>query len=66
MDVSGTQPLACKAEVGEAYSGTEQGGSGCPYIRADLLFSGTISTAIRVRDMDPDIAYAEGAGRITP
>ena len=54
---SGTQPLRCQEEVGAADSGTEQGGSGCLDIRADLLGGGTIGPAIWVKDVDPDTAY---------
>ena len=62
----GPQPPARQSEVGAADSGTEQGGSRCPYIRADLLGSGTIGPTIWVRDIVPDTAYAEGDGQIPP
>ena len=48
--------------MGAAGTGIEQGGIGCPDIGEDLLVGGTIGPAIRVRDMDPDTAYADGAG----
>ena len=46
--------------------GTEQGGSGIPDIGEDLHGGGTIGTAIQVRDMGPDTAYAEDSRRIPP
>ena len=52
--------------MGAADSGTEKGGSGCLDIREDIFGSGTIGTDIQVRDMGPDLAYAEGAGQISP
>ena len=63
---SGAQPQACQAEVGAADSGIKHGGSGCPYIGTYLLGCGKIGPAIRVRDMGPDIAYAEGVRRFPP
>ena len=57
---------ALQTEVGAADSYTDQGGSGCPDIRTDLLGSGALGPAVRVRDMGPDTAYEEGIGRITP
>ena len=51
---------------GRGYSGNEKGGSRCTEIGAYLLGCGKISPAIRVRDMGPEPAYAEGAGRIPP
>ena len=42
----------------------EQGGSGCPDIGTDLLGGSAIGNAVRVRDMGPDTAHEEGAGRI--
>ena len=66
MAGSGTKPLARQAEVGAAKLGTEQGGRGCPDIGAYLLGGGTIGTTIRIIDMGPDTAYAEGTGQIPP
>ena len=66
LDVSGAQPQARQTEVGAADSYTDQGGSGCPDIGTYFLGSGSISPAIRVRDMGPDAAYEEGVGRIPP
>ena len=66
MTGTGTQPLMRQAEVGAANLSIEQGGSGCPDIGTDLFGVGTISPAIRVRDMVTDTSYTEGAGRITP
>ena len=43
--------------VGVDDLGTEKGGSGCPYIGADILDGGTIGPAIWVRDMGPDPEY---------
>ena len=60
------QPLARQAEVGAANLGVEQEGSGCQDIGTDLLSGGASGPAIRVRDMGPDTAYAEGVGRIPP
>ena len=65
MAGSGTQPQARQVEVGAADSGNEQGDRGCSDIRAYLLGSGTIGAAIRVRDLGPYPAYAEGAGQIS-
>ena len=59
---SGAEPQACHAEVGTADSGVDKGGSECPKIGTDLLGSGAIGLAIRVRDMGPDTAYAEVVG----
>ena len=50
----------------EADSGIDQRRSVRLDIGADLLGSGAIGPAIWVRDMGPDIAYAEVAGRIPP
>ena len=58
------QPPARQAEVGVADLGTDQRGIRCPDIGVDLLGGGTIGPAIWVREMGPDIAYAEGTGRI--
>ena len=66
MSGSGAQPQARQAEVVAAESGIYQGGSGCPYVRKDLLGSGAISPDIRVRGIVPDTAYAEGVGRFPP
>ena len=66
LDGNGTQPPAHQEEVGEADSGTDQEGSGCPDIGVDLIIGGTIGPDIQVRDMGPFTAYAEGAGRILP
>ena len=52
--------------MGTAYSGVEQGGSGCPDIGEDILGSGTIGTDIQVRDIGTDAAYEEGVGQISP
>ena len=46
LAVIGTQPPARQEELGAADSGTEQGGSGCQDIRADLLGGGTIGPSI--------------------
>ena len=64
MAASGAQPPAHQAEVGAANSGAEQGGSGYLDIGTYLLICGGIGPDIRVRDMGPDIAYAEGVGQI--
>ena len=66
LAVSGAKPKARKIEVGAADSYINQGGSGCPDIRTDLLGGGAIGPAIRVRDMGPDAAYEESIGRIPP
>ena len=50
--------------MGAAGSSTEQGGRGRLDIRAYLLGGGTIGPAIRVIDLGPYPAYAEGAGQI--
>ena len=50
--------------MGADESGIYQGGSECPYIGADLLGGGTVGPALRVRDMGPDPADTEVAGRI--
>ena len=55
-----------QSEVGVAYSGTEQGGSGCTDIGADLLGGGTISTALRFIYMGTDPTDVDSAGRIPP
>ena len=60
------QPPARQAEVGADNSGVEQGGRRFQDIGIDLLGSGAISTAIQVRYMGPDTAYAESAGRFSP
>ena len=60
------QPPARQAEVGADNSGVEQGGRRFQDIGIDLLGSGAIGPAIRVRYMVPDTAYAEGVGRIPP
>ena len=60
------QPLARQVEVDAADLGTEQGGSGFQDMWADLLGGGTISPALRVRDMGPDPPDAKGTGRIPP
>ena len=66
LAVSGAQTQARQTEVGTADSYIDQGGSGCPDIRTDLLGGGAIGTSVRVRDMGPDAAYDEGIGRISP
>ena len=66
LEGSGVQPQARQIEVGVSELGIEQGGSGCPETRKDLLGGGAIGPAIRVRDMGPDAAYEEGVGRIQP
>ena len=66
MAGSGMQPPDRKAEVGADGSVNDQGGSRCPDIRADILGGGTIGPNIRVKDMGPDTAYAEGVGQIPP
>ena len=63
---SGMQPPVRQAEVNAADLGTDQEGSRCTDIGADLLGGGTIGTAILVRDMDPDTEYAKVAGRNPP
>ena len=46
--------------------GIEQGGSGSTDVRTYIIAGGAIGPAIQIRDMDPDTAYAEGAGWIQP
>ena len=52
--------------MGAADLGTDQGGSGFLDIGADILGDDTIGPAIRVKDMGPNTAYAEGPGWIPP
>ena len=49
-----------------ANSDVDQGGRRFQDIGTDIFGSGAIGPAIRVRDMSPDTAYAEGVGRIPP
>ena len=63
---SDAQLLLRQAEVVAANSDADQGGRRFQDIGTDIFGSGAIGPAIRVRDMSPDTAYAEGVGRIPP
>ena len=52
--------------MGAADSEIDQGGSGCPDIRTDLIGGDATGPDIQVIYMGPDAMSEEGVGRISP
>ena len=52
--------------MGAADYDIDQGGSGCPEIRVDLLGGGAIGPTVWVRDTSTDTAHEKGVGWIPP
>ena len=52
--------------MGEADTGIDQGGGGCPDLGPYILGGGSVSPVVRVRDMGDDAAHREGVGQIPP